>query len=67
MTRGGSALNLRTSTIRPLFFLKRETNKKGSPWGLPLDALFHYYFVLYTFKGFRDEERMLKTVILLEL
>ena len=42
-------------------------DKKGSPWGLPLDALFHYYFVLYTFKGFRDEERMLKTVILLEL
>ena len=44
-----------------------ETNKKGSPWGLPLDALFHYYFVLYTFSGFRDEERMLNTVILLEL
>ena len=44
-----------------------ETNKKRSPWGLPLDALFHYYFVLYTFKGFRDEVRMLNTVILLEL
>ena len=27
----------------------------------------HYYFVLYTFKGFRAEERMLNTVILLEL
>jgi len=44
----------------------RQT-KKRSPSGLPLDALFHYYFVLYTFKGFRDEERMLNTVILLEL
>ena len=33
MTRGGSALNLRTSTIRPLFFLKREANKKKKPVG----------------------------------
>lgn len=38
MTRGGSALNLRTSTIRPLFFLKRETNKKKEPVGSSLDS-----------------------------
>ena len=44
-----------------------ETNKKEARVDFLLGALFHYYFVLYTFKGFRAEERMLKTVILLEL
>jgi hypothetical protein len=52
----------------PIYNQNRETNKKKEARvDFPLDALFHYYFVLYTFKGFRDEERMLNTVILLEL
>ena len=52
----------------PIFLSKnvRQTKKEARVDFL-LDALFHYYFVLYTFKGFRDEERMLNTEILLEL
>ena len=69
MTRGGAVHSISEQVqFAPIFLSKnvRQT-KKRSPGGLPLDALFHYYFVLYTFSGFRAEERMLKTVILLEL
>ena len=51
----------------PVIITVRQTKKKEARVDFLLDALFHYYFVLYTFKGFRDEERMLNTVILLEL
>ena len=50
-----------------LYIITVRQTKKEVRGDFPLDALFHYYFVLYTFKGFRDEERMLNTVILLEL
>ena len=51
----------------PVIITVRQTKKKEARVDFLLDALFHYYFVLYTFKGFRDEERMLNTEILLEL
>ena len=65
-TEQGLTNHRQTLLFIPVIITVRQT-KKEVRGDFPLDALFHYYFVLYTFKGFRDEERMLNTVILLEL